>query len=98
MAGPKHAHNPWWTMAFPLLAAALVIAYFAGLVPKDQPVIFALEAAVLLGAVFAAVHHAEVVGNRVGEPFGSIILAVSVCFDRLGRLIMRPGNTARRSQ
>ena len=84
MAGPKHAHNPLWTMALPLLATALVIAYFAGLVPKDQPLFFAIEALILLGAVFSAVHHAEVVGNRVGEPFGSIILAVSVTVIEVG--------------
>jgi Ca2+:H+ antiporter len=35
-------------------------------------------AAVLAGAVLAAVHHAEVVAHRVGEPFGSLILAVAV--------------------
>ncbi|WP_343036602.1 calcium:proton antiporter [Flexivirga aerilata] len=35
--------------------------------------------AVLLGAsVLAAVHHAEVVAHRVGEPFGSLVLAVAV--------------------
>jgi Ca2+:H+ antiporter len=87
LAGPKHAHNPWWTMAFPLLAAALVIAYFAGLVPKEQPVFFTLEALVLAGTVFSAVHHAEVVGNRVGEPFGSIILAVSVTIIEVGLIV-----------
>ena len=87
MAGLKHAHNPWWTMAFPLLAAALVVAYFAGLVPKDQPLFFAIEALILLGAVFSAVHHAEVVGNRVGEPFGSIILAISVTIIEVGLIV-----------
>jgi len=87
LAGLKHAHNPWWTMAFPLLAAALVVAYFAGLVPKDQPLFFAIEALILLGAVFSAVHHAEVVGNRVGEPFGSIILAISVTIIEVGLIV-----------
>jgi len=87
LAGPKHAHNPLWTMALPLLATALVIAYFAGLVPKDQPLFFAIEALILLGTVFAAVHHAEVVGNRVGEPFGSIILAVSVTIIEVGLIV-----------
>src|SRR4051794_30980041 len=32
----------------------------------------------LIGAVLAAVHHAEVVAHRVGEPFGSLLLAVAV--------------------
>ena len=35
-------------------------------------------AATLIAAVFAAVHHAEVVAHRVGEPFGTLILAVAV--------------------
>ena len=35
-------------------------------------------AVVLAGAVLAAVHHAEVVAHRVGEPFGSLVLAVAV--------------------
>ena len=28
--------------------------------------------------MLAAVHHAEVVAHRVGEPFGSLVLAVAV--------------------
>ena len=32
----------------------------------------------LIGAVIAAVHHAEVVAHRVGEPYGTLVLAVSV--------------------
>ena len=35
--------------------------------------------AVILGAaVLAAVHHAEVVAHRVGEPYGSLVLAIAV--------------------
>ena len=37
-----------------------------------------LVAVVLGAAVLAAVHHAEVVAHRVGEPFGSLVLAVAV--------------------
>lgn len=32
----------------------------------------------LAGAVLAAVHHAEVVAHRVGEPYGSLVLAIAV--------------------
>ena len=28
--------------------------------------------------MFAAVHHAEVVAHRVGEPFGTLVLAIAV--------------------
>jgi Ca2+:H+ antiporter len=32
----------------------------------------------LVGAVIVAVHHAEVVAHRVGEPFGTLVLAIAV--------------------
>nr|WP_246336662.1 ionic transporter y4hA [Flexivirga oryzae] len=35
-------------------------------------------AVLLCASVLAAVHHAEVVAHRVGEPFGSLVLAVAV--------------------
>jgi Ca2+:H+ antiporter len=41
-------------------------------------VLVAVIAVVLAGAVLVAVHHAEVVALRVGEPFGSLVLAVAV--------------------
>lgn len=37
-----------------------------------------LMAAGLIGAVLAAVHHAEVVAHKLGEPFGTLLLAVSI--------------------
>ena len=42
------------------------------------PVLAGVIGVILAGAVLAAVHHAEVVAHRVGEPFGSLILAVAV--------------------
>jgi Ca2+:H+ antiporter len=47
----------------------------------------AFVAAVLIGAVLAAVHHAEVVAHRVGEPFGSLILAVAVTVIEVGLIV-----------
>lgn len=41
-------------------------------------VVVLLIAVVLVAAVFAAVYHAEVVAHRVGEPFGTLVLAVAV--------------------
>ena len=32
----------------------------------------------LVGAVLAAVHHAEVVAHKLGEPFGTLLLAVAI--------------------
>ena len=40
--------------------------------------VVALVTLILAGAVLAAVHHAEVIAHRVGEPFGSLVLAVAV--------------------
>jgi Ca2+:H+ antiporter len=66
---------PWWSWAFPLLACLLFAA--KTVVPMEGPVLLLL-ALVLAGAVFSAVHHAEVVAHRVGEPFGTLVLAVAV--------------------
>ena len=41
----------------------------------------------LVGAVLAAVHHAEVVAHRVGEPFGSLVLAVAVTVIEVGLIL-----------
>ena len=50
-----------------------------GHVGRDIGVAVVVVVALLLaGAVLAAVHHAEVVAHRVGEPFGSLVLAVAV--------------------
>lgn len=47
----------------------------------------ALSALVLVGVVMSAVHHAEVVAHRVGEPFGSLILAVAVTVIEVGLIV-----------
>nr|AQT39324.1 ChaA [Streptomyces sp.] len=57
--------------------AAVVLLVFAW--GRDLPgVVVALVTLVLAGAALAAVHHAEVIAHRVGEPFGSLVLAVAV--------------------
>jgi len=64
-----------WTVVIPVLAAvATVLTWNQSL----EAVAVVLTGAVLIGAVLAAVHHAEVVAHRVGEPFGSLLLAVAV--------------------
>ncbi|MFJ4470410.1 calcium:proton antiporter [Streptomyces sp. NPDC089424] len=64
-----------WTSVVPVLAAVLLIFTWGRYVPAGVTVLMTV---VLAGAVLAAVHHAEVVAHRVGEPFGSLILAVAV--------------------
>ena len=45
-------------------------------------------AAILLGNVLAAVHHAEVVALRLGEPFGTLVLALAVTVIEVGLIVM----------
>jgi len=66
---------PRWPLVVPLLAAALLAV--AMLWPDGKLLAWACAAA-LMAAVLAAVHHAEVVAHRVGEPFGTLVLAVAV--------------------
>src|SRR3954453_8927763 len=76
MTTAPSARAPWWTWAAPLLAAAATVGTLSGI-----PVVgwtAALVGAILIAAVFAAVFHAEVVAHRVGEPFGTLVLAVAV--------------------
>ena len=49
--------------------------------------VVALVTAVLVGAVVTAVHHAEVVSARVGEPFGALILALAVTVIEVGLIV-----------
>ncbi len=73
-----HSVMPLWSWLAPLAASLLLLLTFAGLLAPTSGLLLGL-AAILLGAtVFSAVHHAEVIAARVGEPFGSIILAVAV--------------------
>jgi Ca2+:H+ antiporter len=69
---------PWWALAAPLAAWLLLAAKFTHFVPADTLAVLIPAAVLLLACVFAAVHHAEVVALRVGEPMGSIVLAIAV--------------------
>ena len=74
--GPTEA-IPFWARATPFLACALAVSMVAGLVPAHPIVLTA--AALLLGAsVFASVHYADTIALKVGEPLGSIVLAIAV--------------------
>nr|AQT39318.1 ChaA [Streptomyces sp.] len=64
-----------WTLLVPLVAL-VVLALSWGRELSSLAVV--LVVLCLAGAVLAAVHHAEVVALRVGEPFGSLVLAVAV--------------------
>jgi Ca2+:H+ antiporter len=74
---------PAWTLAAPFLALGADLAlHGSGAIVAG--VVLALA---LLAAVLAAVHHAEVVALRVGEPFGAVILALAVTVIELGLIV-----------
>jgi Ca2+:H+ antiporter len=73
-----------WTTLGPVLALlALVLTWGRDLGPVPVVVVAALLAA----SVLAAVHHAEVVAHAVGEPYGSLVLAVAVTVIEVGLIV-----------
>jgi Ca2+:H+ antiporter len=72
---PKVAQGPWWAWTWPVLAFAVLIAT---MIFGAAGAMAALAGGILIAAVFAAVYHAEVVAHRVGEPFGTLVLALAV--------------------
>jgi Ca2+:H+ antiporter len=68
-------HNPPWTWVVPVLGALVLALAFAA---PGIPGIVLLLVAGLLASVVAAVHHAEVIALKVGEPFGTLVLALAV--------------------
>ena len=75
MVSSGSARMPWWAWTWQILA--LVIVGIHTILGSSFP-IAAAESVALVGTVFAAVYHAEVVAHRVGEPFGSLVLALAV--------------------
>src|SRR5271155_5101922 len=78
------AHGPMPRSAW--IFPALAVLLFAGataagytFTPSLGGVVFAaVLLLILFGTVFAAVHHAEVVAQRIGEPFGTLLLTLAV--------------------
>ena len=64
-----------WPSIVPLLALCVLVV--ALLVPSHAALLVVYGVA-LLAAVISAVHHAEIIAHRVGEPFGTLILALAV--------------------
>ena len=63
-----------WTAIIPLLAWLL---FFSGLV-DNRPIFQVIACILLILTVKSAVHYSEIIVHRVGEPYGTIILAVAV--------------------
>jgi Ca2+:H+ antiporter len=71
--------SPWIFPALAVLLFSVVTATGYGFTPSPVGLIFAAVLLVILfGTVFAAVHHADVIAHRIGEPYGTLLLTLSV--------------------
>lgn len=66
-----------------LVSAALMFAFGHALTGDEAPpvtlvLVFVWVFAVILGAAFSVVRHAEVLAHKYGEPYGTLILTISV--------------------
>ncbi|PRY59166.1 calcium:proton antiporter [Glycomyces artemisiae] len=75
MSAAKRSPLLSWTVIAPIVGI-VVLAFTWG--RESETALVAVAAAALMATVLAAVHHAEVVAHRVGEPYGSLVLAVAV--------------------
>jgi Ca2+:H+ antiporter len=66
--------NPVWTLVAPVLGWLVLGGTMLG---WDGGYLFAVVGG-LVACVFAGVFHAEVVAHRVGEPFGTLVLAIVI--------------------
>ena len=77
-----HRHNfdklPRWSWAAPAISGCLLALELGGLFAPDSLPFVILATIFLGGAIFAAVHHAEVLAIKVGEPLGSVLLALAI--------------------
>jgi len=77
-----HEPMPRSAWIFPALAVLLFAAATAlhySFAPSAAGLVFAgVLLVILFGTVFAAVHHAEVIAERIGEPYGTLLLTLSV--------------------
>jgi Ca2+:H+ antiporter len=71
----RRHHVTNWTLLVPVAAVIVLLGTWGRALPTWAA---AAIMVLLVGAVLAAVHHAEVVAMKVGEPFGSLVLAVAV--------------------
>jgi len=73
-----------WTISVPIIADLGLLTTWGS---HPHGLVVVLIAALIAGAVLAAVHHAEVVAHQVGEPLGSLLLAVAVTVIEVGLIV-----------
>lgn len=75
MPGPKIFGLPAWSLALPAAACGVLFATW-GKTPGWELIL--LIACSLIATVLVAVFHAETVAHRIGEPLGTLVLALAV--------------------
>lgn len=83
-SGATNGRSAWLPVIAPVVGVVVLAAVWGRTLPV---VVAALAALALAGAVLAAVHHAEVIAHKVGEPFGSLTLAVAVTVIEVGLIL-----------
>ena len=83
MASVPQNRLPLHTIVLPVLG----VAAWLGIGKVGLEPLALVLAAVLLGNVIAAVYHAEIIAIRLGEPFGTLILALAVTVIEVGLVI-----------
>jgi Ca2+:H+ antiporter len=83
-AAPNSSTQPRWTIVAPILGLIVLALTWSS---KPPVLVLAGVGVFLILAVLSAVHHAEVVAHRVGEPFGSLVLAVAVTVIEVGLIV-----------
>ena len=69
---------PIWSVATPVASLALLAFGVSGNTHSGRWIFDLLLVVGLVSGILAAVFHAEVVAHRVGEPYGTIVLALAV--------------------
>jgi Ca2+:H+ antiporter len=92
MQSANSVRAPWWAWAWPILTL-VVLGVQATVHPGAS--FAAAEAFALIATVFAAVYHAEVVAHRIGEPFGTLVLALAITIIEVALIVsmMTTGGT-----
>jgi Ca2+:H+ antiporter len=73
-----------WTILGPVIGLLLLVATWGSHPPT---VVLVIVGVFLAASVLGAVHHAEIIAHRVGEPFGSLVLAVAVTVIEVGLIV-----------
>ena len=82
-SGNKTSVSRFYTLP---IIALVVLAFVWSISPPNWAL--ALLGVLLIVTVFTAVHHAEVIALRVGEPFGSLTLALAVTIIEVGMIVV----------